>query len=905
MAATESLESSSGKSRKLGCEPGSALAEHWLFRDSWLREDSWANRLRRYPLLWAAMLLIFGGKCGELTAANPLADQCVVVAAVLTIILAGVAYFLDAVKFSLTAIAVAALFGVGYWHGVNSIPSGSDSLSEFATRKSEPIVVRGVISTAPIWRPNPNFRESDPGSAAWKTQWEIDVTSVRSGFDWEPVQVLSTLSVEGRVDRLLPGDVVEVYGAIRRINPPTNPGAFDFRTHSMRENIYTQLSAETEQQVEKIGEQTTHRFQRWRAYAVRYVDQAFRKWVTHGQAPLAAALVFGQREQVDWQDQQELMATGTLHMLAISGMHVEIVAWGAIVFCVLLQAGDKTRLLVLVAVCGLYATLADGKPPVIRAVVLVGAIELARCFGRRSRLSNLLSLAAIVLFLMRYSHLDNIGVHLSFLAVATIGIFVLDLSDKLRKKTEQASELALQKVVQESFSPFARWADLAWNWFVSMLQLSFWVWLITCPLIWSNFHVVAPIAVLLNIVIAVPLAVSLLAGIGTALLGWLPPVAAILGAITGAGLSLIQACISVGKAVPASHVWLPAPPLWWTCVFYGVAVGWLLVLGSKYRNRLAWLLTLWLVFGLGWFASGPKGWLLSSSEIPQVQNAFRQVGGQGLKITFLDVGHGTSVIIEFPDGRVWLYDAGHLGASDRSHQAIAEALWEIGAARIDTLLISHADADHYNATVGLVERFAVGRVVSTVAFWKSPDREVRGLIQALDLHGIESVEWAAGEQGSVAGVNWSVLHPTAEHWAESDNAASLCLLLEYQGKRILLPGDLEGSGLYGLTQLPSRPCHVLMAPHHGSLTLDPSELLQWCQPECIVVSGNHRADREPVIQKYSRPGCWLGITFRDGAIQYRVEEGEASVWHFDKGWQCVELEEQTSSSRPGALQGGL
>lgn len=891
MAATDSLESSPPQNAALGSSVWSFLADHWLIKDSWLREESWGSRLRRYPLLWAAILLIVGGKCGELAAASPIADQLLVGAMVLTIVLAGVAYFLDAVKFSVTLIAVASLVFAGYWHGWNSVPFGSDALSEVATRKSEPIVLRGVIATAPVWRPNPNFRKNDPDSEAWKTQWEIEVTSVRSGFAWEPVQFLSTLGVEGRVGSLLPGDEIEVFGAIRRINPPTNPGAFDFRRHSMREGKYTQLSAESEKQIEKIGEKTTHRFRRWRAYAVRYVDEAFRKWVTQGQAPLAAALVFGQREQVDWQDQQELMATGTLHMLAISGMHVEIVAWGVIALCVLSQVGDKMRLLILVLVCCLYAILADGKPPVIRAVVLVGAIELARCFGRRSRLSNLLSLAAIVLFLMRYSHLENVGVHLSFLAVATIGIFVLDLSDSLRRKQEQASELALQKVVRESFGPLARWADLAWSWFLNMLRLSFWVWLITCPLIWTNFHVVAPVAVLLNIVIAVPLAVSLLAGIGTAVLSWLPPAASILGAVTGAGLSLIQACIGVGKTLPGSHLWLPAPPLWWTYAFYGLAVGWLLVFGSKYRDKLGWSLTLWLIFGLGWFAAGPKGWLNDSHAISLGQTALPDVENQSLNVTFLDVGHGTSVIVELPDGRVWLYDAGHLGASDRSHQAIADALWEIGTARIDTLLISHADADHYNATEGLVERFAVNRVISTAAFWDSQDRNVQELVETLALHGIEMGEWAAGDHGTEAGVVWSVLHPAADHRAESDNAASLCILLEYEGKRVLLPGDLEGSGLYGLTQLPSRPCHVLMAPHHGSLTLDPSELLQWCQPECIVVSGNHKANREPVIRKYSRPDCWLGITFRDGAIQYRVDAGGASIWNWGDGWQPVELGE--------------
>ncbi len=129
--------------------------------------------------------------------------------------------------------------------------------------------------------------------------------------------------------------------------------------------------------------------------------------------------------------------------------------------------------------------------------------------------------------------------------------------------------------------------------------------------------------------------------------------------------------------------------------------------------------------------------------------------------------------------------------------------------------------------------------------------------------------------------SWQVLHPRDSLQCESDNASSLCLLLEYAGQRILLPGDLEGNGLLNLLSLPERPCHALMAPHHGSLSHDPSELLDWCQPKVVVISGNHRATRPEVLAQYNRPEVTLGVTFRDGAIQLRISSaGELSCWHW-------------------------
>lgn len=107
--------------------------------------------------------------------------------------------------------------------------------------------------------------------------------------------------------------------------------------------------------------------QRLRGYAVRAVDQALHRHIAWGQAELAAALVFGQREQVDWESQQQLMATGTLHMLAISGMHVEIIAITLLIVSQLLALRRGTVAILVIGVCTAYAGLAGSNPPVLRA----------------------------------------------------------------------------------------------------------------------------------------------------------------------------------------------------------------------------------------------------------------------------------------------------------------------------------------------------------------------------------------------------------------------------------------------------------------------------------------------------------------------------------------------------------
>lgn len=841
----------------------------------WLTPAALKLHYYRYPMLWLLIAML----AGNATRTRLTTTGLIASAIGLPLLMLGAAACYRREYRSLAAVlilAAAALFAAAY--GCAFQPESNDPLSQLATRQSEPIALRGVVSSVAEWYPNMNYRPGDANSQPWQTRWELRCEAVRNGRDWQALDALTTLTVAGRIDDLLPGDEVEVFGGFRAIAPPTNPGAYDFAKRARQQAQFWRVSADSREQITKTGQRNTFPLLRLRGHAVRLVDGYLHSRVPFDQAPLAAALIFGQRSQVNWDEREELMATGTLHLLAISGLHVGILAAAVMLACAVLQTRNFTEFVWVCCICGLYAALAGGQPPVLRAVVLIALFAIARVWGRRTRLLNLLSVAAIVLLLIQANHATDVGVHLSFLAVGSIGVFAGQQHAQAQRRS------ALQSVLEESYSRwFRRW--LKWRrGTLAAIQLSFWVWLMTCPLIWTNFNVVSPIAIPLNVIIAVPLTVSLLSGLIVSALGWLAPVAWLAGKICGGSLVLISWIVSLGSAVPLGHFWLPEPPLAWTVSFYALTLGWLLAFGPRRRKLLGTLLTLWIVGGVSWFSFGPRGYVAELGDRPSLLNAN---AGDELRLTFIDVGHGTSVIVEFPSQQVWLYDAGHFGAPETSHQDIAAALWDLPTARIANLIISHADADHYNAASGLLKRFNIEAITSTQRFWKSDKRDVIALHQTIEAHGIKRAEWQAGAMGTEGDVEWQVLHPVDSLAAESDNSSSLCLLLEYAGKRILLPGDLEGSGLLNLVKLPERPCHALMAPHHGSMSHDPGELIAWCQPEVIVISGNHRAVRPQVLEKYSQPGATLGVTFRDGAIQLRINpQGVLTSWHWQRDhWQ--------------------
>lgn len=765
----------------------------------------------------------------------------------------------------------------------------NDELGKLASEDYLPLVFRAEIIGVAVWRPNSFFRNGQDESQRWRTQWKVLCCEVRDGQQWRPVHCFSTLTVSGRLDHLLPGDCVQVFGSCARVPAPSNPGESDLRRVFREEHQFVFLRADSSDQI--VLEQTRwHRpIARSVAAAVRQIDYAIHRYVPFHQAALAAALVFGQRQQVDWDSQQQLLSTGTLHMLAISGMHIELVAGSLWLLCLFIGVPQRTSLIIIATIVTLYALIAGANPPVLRAVFTVLAVCVARFRGRRRGMANLLAFSGLCVLALRTSWIGNVGVQLSFLAVATIALFAQGATGR----GERADALAI--VIEESWTWRKRWAMFTARWAWQMAGLSFWVWLMTAPLIWMNFHVVSLVAIPLNILLWPFLVVGLLSGLGLAVTGWCPPVAWLLGLICGSCLWCIGGIVWIGDALVLGHVWLPAPPVWWTCVFYALAaLGVALIYIRPWVRRwLAGVLCIWLGIGIMPWVAGPRGHgparvrAIGKSLFFTSASRTGRENPETLQITFVDVGHGTSVLIEMPTGEIWLYDAGHLGSMERSHQEIANVLWSLPSARIDRLFISHADADHYNAIPGLIERFSIGEIIAPVQFWQHPSAEMGQLRSVIHENRIPTERIAQGEQFDCGRVHIEVLHPPANWSDKADNGNSLTLQIQYAGHSLLLPGDLERAGLHRLLTQPNRKIDLLMAPHHGSMTQDPRNIFLWCQPDWIVISGGPRSVRPDVVDRYSPKGSHSAFTHRDGAIQFRIEsDGAMTAWHWSETrWQ--------------------
>jgi competence protein ComEC len=738
----------------------------------------------------------------------------------------------------------------------------------------QPIAVRAVIEETLRYRrsttPRPSIASdskpdaiseddtSEESDIHWQTLTRVRIEQSRQSDGWRASRTVASLVIDAKVRGYYPGDLVEIYGHWRLPPEPSNPGQFDLRARYAELGLSAQLRAESVEQVVRVRTAESLRLDRPLAIVHDYALATIERYIPFGQAPLTAALVLGQREQAHWQLQEELLATGTIHMLSISGMHIDMVAVALAVAGLMLRLPRAPTLIGVVVVCGLYALLCGANPPVARAALMLTAGCIARLLRWQFTSLNILACAALILLVQRTSIAFEIGTQLSFMTVA---VLILTFPIVHQRQTP------LQRLVESrqtgSQVVIAGAKRFAWE----SLRSSFWVCFLSAPLVWSAFHILSPIAVLLNLVLWLPMLVALLSGLALIVLGWLPPIAALLGILCGGSLWVLTQMVSIAESIPLSHFWRAAPPAWWLTGFYALALAIALWRGTR---RVSARRLLWRSLA-AWFAVG----LVCEPISLWYRNRESQSDQGKLAVTWIDVGHGTCAVIETPNGEFWLYDAGRLGDYERSYQPIANALWHLGYSRIDRMILSHADSDHYNAMPGIAKRFAPRYWSTTESVLKIDHPFIVNLVAQLKRQSTRVEPWRQGDHHAGRG-GWhvEVLHPSTEQLSApklSDNAKSLVLAIRFADRTILLPGDLEPPGTQAiLAQTPLR-CDVIMAPHHGSLAAQAERVIAWAKPTWVVVSGSARAATPRVIDAFTPADGSLLITARDHAIRAEID----------------------------------
>ncbi|HVM94807.1 MAG TPA: DNA internalization-related competence protein ComEC/Rec2, partial [Candidatus Acidoferrales bacterium] len=383
--------------------------------------------------------------------------------------------------------------------------------------------------------------------------------------------------------------------------------------------------------------------------------------------------------------------------------------------------------------------------------------------------------------------------------------------------------------------------------------------LATSPLTALHFNQVSLMAPVANAVV-VPLLGSLAVVLGLVAALLVPIVPAIAAAIAVvAGLVVHVGCwLAQGCAVlPGAALRVVTPTRFELGLMYAAMLTAVVCKGSQRRLLLVGIVTL---------AIGDAAWWWRE-----------RYAHRDLRLTFLSVGQGDCSVIELPGGKVALVDGAGIGdgSFDVGERVIAPYLWSRKIARVDFIILSHPQWDHYGGLQFIVDHFAPRE------FWwngtGASARHFKDLMKAVEAHNVLTVPVRRGYRRDIDGVELAVLSPPEAAAGWSINDLSVVLQVSFGAHRVLFTGDIEAPTESYLTNTAGNELRsdVLKVPHHGSRTSSTKGFVGFVAPQFAVISLGfdnrfHFPNRD-VVERYHRGGSKIVRTDTDGALELRLE----------------------------------
>ncbi len=747
-------------------------------------------------------------------------------------------------------VCVAALASIHH-HSWRSSVRAND-IHTFTKDSPQAVRVRGRLADEPDRIRAPRRDPLMTVQRAATSTGVLDVTEIDGVDGWRPASGRLRLSVEGWFDDVHCGDTVEIVGRLIRPDGPHNPGERDYRAFLLDRRITAELRVKhSATSVVRLEEGWRSSLFGWLAAVRGWGSRALQHSLSR-ESGLATALLLGDSTALEREEWDAYVRTGVIHALAISGQHLVVLGW--FLWLALRLCGVRTRRGAWVVALFLlaYALMTGARPSAIRAAVMVCVV----CGGiilRRSVIpANVFAFAWLIVLAANPTDPFTAGCQLSFLSVFVLlwgsSRWLMPRErtpvEQLIDETRGIPERVLRAILRAVWKLFA---------------ISTILTVVNAPLVLAWQNVASPIGVFIGPPLIVLTSIALVSGfllivaspIGT-FAAW--PFAR----LTEWSLATCEWVVHLGDQVPLGHTYSPAPSMWWLTGFYALVAGTVLVNGRPARRCFVGVLV-WTAFGL----------VLS----------FRPQSLDETRVTFLSVGHGGCVVIESPDGRVFLYDAGTMAGPDTVRRVIAPYLWSRGIDRIDELFLSHADLDHFNNVPQLLERFTIGRVTTTPTFADKQSPGVAAVLAALERHGVSRRVVHAGDRFTAGSVAFDVLHPPASGPTGNENTRSLVLIIRHEGNTILLTGDLEGEGQRLVISAPVAPVDVMLAPHHGAKSAnapsgslekpEPGAMAAWARPKLVVSSQRAGTATAHLRYSYGAAGATVWDTPTAGAVTIR------------------------------------
>lgn len=686
------------------------------------------------------------------------------------------------------------------------------------------------------------------------------------------------------------GSRVRISGSFSLYTETTNIGQFDARNYYAARKIYGQVKKAAIVYTEPPNIIGRGKECLWQLR--RHLAETFLEVYGEENGALLAAMLLGERTFLSEETQSLYKAAGTLHVIAVSGLHISLLGLGLYRLLRRIFDAQAPAAVISVLCMAAYVFLVGNPPSAVRAFIMFAMGLLAGYWKRTLDTPTALSLSAAIILMGNPFYIGQSSFLLSFLAILAIAVFQPALKECLAlinpyhfplsrlldsRRAWRLRHLDPQKVTGGCHELLKKAGN--------GLQSSFSVWIVTLPVQLFFFSEVSLFGIFFNLLIIPLMGVILLLGIaglflkeifhlftfltGSALTDWEITVISICRYAEGIFFAIIKAGGSLADRLSFA-MWTPGKPAYGKML---LAFGLLLLfclLGNLSENGRTipekfWKYRLGILLGV----------ILLLAGYP----------AHNLQITFLDVGQGDGICMELPDGRVYLMDGGSSDVSKVGNYRLVPFLKAKGIRKIDAVFLSHGDADHINGIAELLEekQMSIDCICLPAGAEQEEFVEIRDLARARNIS-VRTIQ--AGDFWENNGAKFWCLNPADV--TASGNAASMVLYMEYQDFSMLLTGDLEGEGEKSVAALLRSNAitgiSVLKVAHHGSKNSTKEEFLRQCSPAVAVIScGEHNTYGHPhkeTLERLNDMGTAVYRTDCSGAVQITVSGSRMKVTEY-------------------------
>jgi competence protein ComEC len=733
-------------------------------------------------------------------------------------------------------------------------------------------------------------------SPAWtdnqRQKFDLKVETLKSDSGVNvPVTGKLRVTMEGEPLDLNMGDRIRFNGRISPLHNFQNPGGFDYRQYMAYNGIYGSVFVQSSE-IEQTAPHRSGFFQR--IYRLRKAISRTLDHITEtDEIAVLKALLIGERGGVSDRITENFSKAGVSHLLAISGLHIGIVATTS--FCIfrwilswfpffLWRAWTRkgAAILSILPVVG-YGLVSGMSPSTQRAVIMIVIFLMTFLIHKEQEPFNSLATAAILILMLHPPSLFDISFQLSFASVFSIIYFL----PRLWHPEDDVSDL--RKRIK--------------NYVFSSLWVTLSATLGVLPLVMVYFNQISLISPVANFIL-IPLV-----GVGVVPLGLtFAGISLISPTLSLWGLSLSAAILKIAlnitrffADIPFSAVKTITPSLLEVICAYTLLLA-LISLKRKLVSDSHLLRTLSPRSKKG-LSAGVKTMLLALSVasaillgLDALYWGYQRFIRSDFRVTVLDVGQGTANLLEFPKGPVMLIDAGgfsSFSAFDIGKMVVAPLLWRKKIRSVDILVLSHANSDHVNGMSFIAEHFHVKDI------WANTEPEdsdgYRRFADILSQRGLVLADFVTfSRHYEINGVFLDIVNPPPdflerrqkEPWRDINNN-SLAVRVRFGAVTLLFPGDIkfkaenEMISLYG-DRLQSR---ILVAPHHGSKSSNSSAFVETIKPEIVIFStglNNRFSFPHPsVIKRYQDMGAAQLNTASHGAVRICTDGTSLTITPFN------------------------